>query len=77
MAALLPERARRDLRRAHFREPGLPHPFPNIFLDDAIKRHSARMPENGAGTFILLVKQIELVAEHAVIESIHHVLHSR
>ncbi|CAI8704911.1 ABC1 domain-containing protein [Burkholderia ambifaria] len=74
VTALFPKIARDDLRSPHFNKAGLTHPDPDIFLDDPIKDHAARMPEDGARTFILLMKQIEFVAEHSMIEIVHHVL---
>ncbi|AOI61964.1 hypothetical protein WI26_30405 [Burkholderia diffusa] len=74
MAALLPKTAGDDLRSPHFRKAGLSHPDADIFLDDPIKNHAARMPEDGTRTFILLMKQVEFVAEYPVVEIVHHVL---
>ncbi|AOJ40774.1 hypothetical protein WJ23_22445 [Burkholderia lata] len=75
MTALFPKIARDDLRRPHFRKARLTHPDADIFLDNPIKNHAARMPEDGTRTFILLMKQIEFVAEHSVIEFVHRILH--
>ncbi|AOI62136.1 hypothetical protein WS98_12130 [Burkholderia territorii] len=74
MTALFPKIARDDLRRPHFGKARLTHPDSDIFLDNPIKNHAARMPEDSARAFILLMKQIEFVAEHSVIEIVHHVL---
>ncbi|KWN07839.1 hypothetical protein WT83_25020 [Burkholderia territorii] len=74
VTALFPKTAGDDLRGPHFSEAGLSHPDADIFLDDPIKNHAARMPEDGARTFILLMKQVEFVAEYSVIEIIHQFL---
>lgn len=67
VAALLPQSARHQLRRADLAETGAAHPPTHVVFDNSVQHPAARMPEDGAGAFVLLMKQIEPLPDAAVI----------
>src|SRR6185437_12602376 len=67
MAGGFPERAVDELRRLHFDIARLLDAIANVILDRAIKRPAFRMPEHRADGLFLLMEEIELAAQAAMI----------
>src|SRR6187402_2876859 len=74
MPAALPQRTREQLRRAYFAKPGAAHSTPHIFFNHAIQRPPARMPEHHAGSFVLLMEEVQLASQLPMIDIVHDAL---
>lgn len=74
MPAAFPERARKQLRRPDFAKSRASHSITDVVLDNPVNLPSSRMPENHAGAFVLLMEEVECVAELPMVEVVQSIL---
>src|SRR5262245_43130538 len=71
VAALLPERAGKELRCADLAEAGAAHAAADVVFENAVDGKAARVPEYHAWSFLLLVEEVEPIADGTVIFDVH------
>src|SRR5260221_8439869 len=76
MPARLPQRSCQELRGTYLAKAGLAHEAADIVLDGAVYREAVGVPEHHARPFLLLVEEIEAIADGAVVMLVHAVLRS-
>src|SRR5471032_1646016 len=70
--AAIPNGASQQLGSAHFFEAVTRRPSAHHGLQRAVKRVAARMPKHHAGRLLLQMKEVELLAEDAMITGFEH-----